>query len=335
MPEKKHDWKTPAGSTAAGAGGVTAVGGLAAGGIPKAKVDSIKLRHLTQNEEVKRGGKVKRTKEFARNIPKARKGMQGGVGGFRESAHYIAESAQAQAAHESGKKTLKQMSKPEAFKHGLLTGHSPPERVIMRQMAGLRSGGNKALAAGTALTAGGAALAYSGKKKPLSKRDYRRPAETASGATLGAGAAGAGAAYGGSKIFAAQGKKWEGKARSNIAEAGRHVPALGTESKKGTGRLKNRVLPTVRDSAANTDKKLFSGHSKEQIARAGHLRGQAKQQAYFADVYGEHARAFKRGTKPALAVAGAGAVGLAATKAYEHRVKKSRDPGMSAFGVRH
>ena len=334
MAEKRRDWETPTGATVAGAGGVTAVGGLAAGGIPKAKVDSIKLRHLSQNAAVKQGTKRSRAKEFARNVPKARQGMQGGVGGFRESAHYIAESAKAHEASESGQKSLKRMTKPEAFKHGLLTGHSPPERVIMRQMAGLRRGGNKALVGGLALTAGGAALAHEGGKKKLSKRDNRRTAETASGATLGAGAAGAGAAYGGSKVFASQGRKWEGRAAHSIAEAGKQVPGLGTESKKGTGRLKNRVLPVVRDSAINTDKKLTFGHSKEQIARAGHLRGQAKQQAYFGDVYGAHAKMFRRGVKPALAVAGLGAAGLAASELHRNK-KVQKNSRMSAFGVEH
>src|SRR4249920_907312 len=94
MPEKrKRDWETGTGAGVAGVGGVTAAGGLAAGGVPKVKVDSIKLRHLTENENIKGAPKKStKVKEFVRNIPKAREGFQGGMGGFRQSAHYIVES---------------------------------------------------------------------------------------------------------------------------------------------------------------------------------------------------------------------------------------------------
>jgi hypothetical protein len=339
MAKKRRDWETPVGSTAAGAGGATIVGGLAAGGIPKAKVDSIKLRHLTENPKVKQGTKRSRTKEFVRNIPKARLGYQGGVGGMRESAHYIVESTEAQKLHERGKTPLSGMSHSEAFHHGVGTGKIPAERVIMRQMKGLRHSGHKALGAGLVLTAGGAALAHGGKHKDLSKRDDRwRRTEMASGATLGAGVVGAGATAGGARVFDAQQRKWEGKARHNVAESGRLVPGLGTETKRSKNpRFKGALVPSENEAKALRDPKTFAGKTKETAMEAGRLRGEARQASYFGTVHRIHAKHARRVTKPMLAVAGLGAAGLGASKYAEHRakLKKSYNPRMSAFGVEH
>ena len=135
--KKKRDWQTPTGAAVAGAGGVTTVGGLAAGGIPRAKVDSIALRHVTENEKIKHAEtKPKKVKEFVRNIPKSRKGWQGGMGGFRQSAHYIVESDESRKVHEAAKTPVSEMSHMKAFQHGVSAGKIEPERIIMRQMTG-------------------------------------------------------------------------------------------------------------------------------------------------------------------------------------------------------
>jgi hypothetical protein len=350
--KKKRDWQTPTGAAVAGAGGVTTVGGLAAGGIPRAKVDSIALRHVTENEKIKHAEtKPKKVKEFVRNIPKSRKGWQGGMGGFRQSAHYIVESSEAGKVHEAAKTPVSEMSHMKAFRHGEAAGKIPPERVIMRQMTGLRRGGHKALAGGLALTAGGVALAHHGKKKhELNKRDAHpaltrakqkltpsdRQVEGASGAAIGVGGATAGGLYAGKKIFRSQERKWEGKARHSTKEAAKIEPGLGSGMYREYEKLHGKLIPEK--NASKAVREGFHGKGPEAAEAAGKLYGASKQEAYFGRVHHVHAKLAGKGIKPALAVAGVGAAGLAATEGhrmYRDRMKKSWNPRMSAFGVEH
>jgi len=288
-----------------------------AGGVPRAKVDSIKLRHITENPAVSNAPtKRAKAKEIVRNIPKARKGWQGGMGGFRESAHYIVESTAGKKLAERG--PVHEMTHGQAFSHGVSEGKIEPERVIMRQMKNVRRVGHGVLGAGLGMTAGGVALATH-KHHEVKKADSsnRKRAQTASATTLGVGGTAAAASYGAKRVFRGQERKWEGQARKLVAESGRMAPGLGTEMERSDpkSRWKGQLIPKKLEQKAINEGALAS-KTKQAAMEVGHMRGAARQAAYFGRTHHVHAKIAGKATKGSLAVAGLGAAGLVADKAH-------------------
>lgn len=331
--KKKDDHHVATGSATAAVGGVTAAGGLTAGGIPRAKVDSIKLEHLTKNPEVRQGPRGKRMRAALRNAPRATRGAAGGMGGFRESAHYIFESSHGAKAHEIAQgRPISELSKPEAFQHGLHEGKRIPERTIMRQMKNLRRGGHAALAGGAGLTyagvqhARGKPLIPEKVKEKVRKDDRnRRRVEAASGTALGLGASGVATSHVGGKVFASQSRKWKERAHRSLTQAGDIAPRTGgAETKMVNVHGRDVELPKIQDKKIRNDPRILAGRSKEQAHLVGQLRGEAGQQAYFGEVHGVHAKYARRLKKPSLKLAGAGAAGLAGAEGYKAWKKREK-----------
>lgn len=330
--KKRSDVRNIAGSTLAGAGGVTAGTGLLAGGIPHAKSDFSSVFDVKRGE----GKGPRKIISTVRGAAPARKAVPGGILGFRLSAHKGGTYGFQQFARKNARKGAQDNA--EAFHHARNVGKIPAEAKVMRGMARARSGANAAFVGGVGATAEGLHL----RKKPVNKRD--RNTDTYNSALLGAGGAGTVISHQGSKSLGRFQRKYERAASDSVDRAGQLVPKIaGREGKKLSLRqmhqhkLKNpgqpfpkSMYPSVSDQEIKRNPHLLGGVPKSAASAAGHLRGQAAQERHFAEVFGSTAKAVRRFRTPSAVVAATGAGGLAVSS---HKKKVSKR--MSAFGVEH
>lgn len=326
MPEKKLDKNKAATGALIGGGGTTAAVGALGGGVPGFKSKSSALEH------VKHGTFVQRTGAAAASL-------RGGIFGYRTDAHRgFLQRQQADEKHFAGKPA----SRVDMFHRGVGSGKIKPEVDIIRHM----KAGKKA--SGVALVGGGAALATGihRAKHPEKVHKAQKRSDTVNTGLVAGGGTAAGVSYGGARVMESQGRKWNAKAARGYDEAAKIVPNMQGHK---TGRGRNPRVGSVRaavsdDTIAESHKKYLAGKSKVQVEAAGRLRGAAQQHGYFGHVYGKTANLARKVPRPALAVAGVGAVGMGATRAADKlkeratqraHLQKSYDPRMSAFGVVH
>jgi len=330
-PQKKDN--SASGSAIAAGGATTAGAGVLGGGIPGTRPDASKLGEWRSSGSAQ-GGRARRAASTARAKAPAAKAAGGGVFGYRASAHKkFATEAKANNAAHAGTTT----SRVNMYHRGEYAGKIPPEDVIIRHM---RRGRGVA----TAALVGGAAATNYGVRRTQGK-DWRgkvqksqRDTDKLHGALLGGGAATAAGSIGGARLMESQGRKWSGRAASSLGEAQKIVPNMGGHVvNPDPRRVQNPRVPDIapakNSSKVVNDKKILAGKSKLQVEAAAQHRGAAKQQRYFAGVYGKTAMTARKLRNPALATAGVGAAGMALSRKKD--VKKSHDPRMSAFGVEH
>lgn len=257
-------------SQAIGAGSVLAGVGLAGGGIP--------------------GTPVPGTKSL---IPR----LHGGIFGARARSH----GDFTQGLIDQAAKDTRRTSRTKHYLRANSAGKIKAEAQIVRHLKRGRIGSNVALGAGGALIAGG--LAAHRKSNEVTKADQPRPGDAA----MAAGTTLAGTAALGSAAMAGQGKKWAGRAERNHMEAKRLNRRFGgytsTPSKAGIPHVK--ATRGVRETVESGDLRRVSRKKSAKLAALG---ADAKQAAYFADVYGNFAKPLGRvgvGAGAALLAGGA------------------------------
>jgi hypothetical protein len=297
------------GGAAVGSGGVLGATGLAGGGIPGTKPDRL-LADV---------GAASSRRDKARAAGRAYKG---GEFGYRANAHHVH-----QAFNLGGDKA--DDSRVGNLKHSFNAGQSRAETRIIRHLKGARKASNVALVGGVGLTGYGVhRLRQKQKQKQMVSKAERRKSDTALGVAAGSGAAAAGVSVGGAHALEHQGRKWSGRAASNLAEAQKIVPnSGGYKVNPFPNKVKNKRVPDIGPEKGESkiwkDPKILAGKSKAQAAKVGELRGHALKSRYFAGVYGGMAQGVRRITKPALGVAALGGGGLAASR-YQQKRKKQQ-----------
>lgn len=310
--KKKRDYS----GAMVGVGAPVAATGLVGGGIPGARPNSGRLN-------MARGGKGTKT-EVTRHIVSA---TRGGIFGYREDAHrrfLNDQRRRLQPWKPNG-------DKGNAFERGRELGRTIPERKIIRHMKAGRTASNVGFAGGAALLGGGLYLRKKNKQK-VSKAKRNEDYKFKSDAMIAGGTTTAAGSYLGAKALDSQGKKWAKQAETTIRRSHAINPKTGgvdvVEPKKRgaikTIRSAQSRVPDVRAHRSTDDIKwngndVFSGRTFKEAKKTGQLRGIASQSRYFANTYGNNAKAIRRlGIPAGIALTGAGV----AHRKYEFKPRK-------------
>jgi hypothetical protein len=342
-------------AAAIGGGGTAAGIGLIAGGVPGAKpdfqsVNDIGIDPKKMAASARSGGaedpedkalkrprntvRAVRDKKIPSRTHAAWKTGKGGILGFREDAHrYHIRELQNKADDVDNWKPEGTEKWLKNYTGGVYEGQINAERKVLRN---LKTGKR---AANVAAVGGVGAVAYGVKHR--NDRVSKKVNDSKERATAATGASVVGASYGAGRVLDSQGEKWADRTRGYLDDAERLVPGTGKykeferTNKKGkaTGSNIPEIKPTshtwdAKDAAAKGEPSPLHGNSNEVLNRVGELRGRAMKGAYFANTYGDNAVAVRRiGVPAGIAVAGAGAVGVAYKnkKRRPHRVTKA-DP---------
>lgn len=319
MTEQKNK-QGVSGGAIAGAGGTAAGAGLLGGGIPGFKADSSTIGNIKQGSARQRVGA-------------AASSLRGGIFGYRADAHK--GFLQRQVNDDKYYRGVDpNPNRKDTFQRSVGAAKIKPEERIIRHMKTGKKISGVALGAGAAATAYGVHRAKQQKQQQVSKADkqaWRDRSDATNAALVGGGVTAAGGSLGAARAMEHQGRKWNVEAEHNYARAGKIVPNLKASNTHYDRRLTantrvGRVAPQVTEKMTDTQhKRILAGKSKKQVAEAGKYRGRAYQAGYFGHVYGKTATMARKVPKPALGIAGVGALGLAATHGGEKALELHRE----------
>jgi hypothetical protein len=304
----KKDQRT-SGAAMTASGGVLTGTGLLAGGIPGAREPkSLKVWHLKGGESGLGSGAVLRPSNLKHNAKIVAPLPRAGILGFRGDMH-----------DQFIKETHKQTG-GGSYAEGMRQGKLASEHKIVR---GMRLGRR----ASYGLTAGGAALTAAGINRQHGKTSFGKNNDRArhtSAAMLAGGGTLAGVSQGVNVGLSRFGNKYASSSKQHIKEAQRLAPhygglqttpakhnAFGVMTKPARETMKPEI-PNWKLEADGAHHQIKGGASVK--AEVGRHRGMAAQERHFAEVFHNTARGFKRVRNPALAVAGAGGVGMWASR---------------------
>jgi hypothetical protein len=272
-------------NAAVGAGAVGVGAGFLGGGVPGTKATRL-------TADVMRAPLHKKPVELAR-------ARVAGAMGLRHTGHKILVDAVLKPKREA----IKGTDATSNYLRGLHTGKIESEQKIIRHLNVGRVGSNALLAGGAGTLAYG--LHRKKKKAEVAKRDTDRrdAALVGGGGSLAAGSTAVGLG------LKHQGRKWSSHSSASLTEAGKIVPEAGAHKVRRTWHGVPSVSPTM--PGKNINEGVLHGKTGAQAERLGHLRGQAGQAKYFANVYGQFGGALRRGVAPAgLAAAAVGGASL-------------------------
>jgi hypothetical protein len=307
---QKRDTSRRTGAALEAGGSVVAGTGLLAGGVPFApEPNALKVWHL-------RGGSGRaraKLSNIGHNAKVLAPQPRAGILGFRANMHdaYIEDA--------------KTKAPGDAYVQGVRGGKLEAEHKIVR---GMRLGRK----ASYPITLGGAAMIVAGHRKAqVNKRTSR--AENASAAALSGGAGVATVGHFvplGLKRFSNQ---YEHSAKEHVLAAEKLAPHYGGLKVQPAkyGPFANLVKPERTTMyPARSDNELREQNAAARIkggdkvkAEVGRHRGTAAQERHFVEVFNSTGKGIRRARNPGLALAGAGATGLWASREARRRVNKA------------
>jgi hypothetical protein len=311
---KSDAGKRRQGAAALGAGTVAGSLGAVMGGVPGAKEpDTLRPWSLKSAPHLSRAG----------------------IFGYRSNAHEHATAS------------IKAEPRVTAYEKGNMAGKVEAETKIMRGMRRARKGSYALTALGGATAVAGAHRFHEGNKK-VSKARRSDSRTNLSSAEVGAGAALAGGGHLIPKALDHYARHFDQSAKTHLRSAEAIAPNLGGPRMKPARmnadghevrpakvdrkpEVENyKILPSKADPqqvhpARQEQKGRLKGVPREGRFQAGLHRGKAANEAHFADVFAENAEHFRRLRAPGLALAGAGAMGLAVSHQDRGPVKKSAE----------